>query len=190
MYSTCEVYVASYMHIYRASILILRYEMSCVSISSHSSVIQGHGKEDWIITFNPPEITAVPGLCALISCTFTYPNEANPIDNVQWGVCNKNGGQCKNMRSIFEGKVSTQHKNTIEEKETETERIKMLEPDLTKNNCSIIMKDIKAEDEKIYAFRVEGPTPHKMTYTPTVKVIIQGNACLCLVKFKRSRLFL
>jgi len=90
--------------------------------------------------------------------------------------------------TIFKGKVSTQHKNKIEEKETE--RIKMLEPDLTKNNCSIIIKDIKAEDGKIYAFRVEGQNKHKVTYTPTVKVIIQGNACLCLVKFKRSRLFL
>ncbi|XP_039527121.1 sialic acid-binding Ig-like lectin 12 isoform X2 [Pimephales promelas] len=133
----------------------------------------GYGNEDWAITINPPEIIAVPGLCALISCTFTYPNEANPIDNVQWIVCSKDDQCKKKISSIIEGKVSTQHKNTIEEKETETERIKMLEPDLTKNNCSIIMKDITAEDENIYAFRVEGPTPHKNTYTPTVKVIIQ-----------------
>ncbi|KAK7156784.1 hypothetical protein R3I94_006736 [Phoxinus phoxinus] len=131
----------------------------------------GNGKEDWNITFNPPEITAVPGLCALISCTFTYPEEAKPIDNVQWIVCTN--GQCKKDRRIFKGKVITQNKNKREEKKTEAERIKMLEPDLTKNNCSIIMKDITAEDENEYAFRVEGQLKHKSTYTPTVKIIIQ-----------------
>ncbi|CAM4555702.1 unnamed protein product [Leuciscus chuanchicus] len=129
----------------------------------------GKGKEDWTITFNPPVITAVPGLCALISCTFTYPEAAKPIENVQWLVC-KNG-ECK--KGIFMGKVSTQDKIELEEKETETERIKMLEPDLTKNNCSIIMKDIKAEDENEYAFRVEGKLTQKSTYKPTVKMIIQ-----------------
>ncbi|KAK7156787.1 hypothetical protein R3I94_006737 [Phoxinus phoxinus] len=131
----------------------------------------GNGQEAWHITFNPPEITAVPGLCALISCTFTYPEEAKPIDNVQWIVCRN--GQCKKDRRIFKGKVSTQNKIKLEEKETETERIKMLEPDLTKNNCSIIMKDITAEDENEYAFRVEGQNPHKITYKATVKIIIQ-----------------
>ncbi|CAM4555718.1 unnamed protein product [Leuciscus chuanchicus] len=131
----------------------------------------GNGKEDWIIAFNPPVITAVPGLCALISCNFTYPEAAKPIENVQWLVC-KNV-QCNKNEKMFKGKVSTQNKIELEEKETETERIKMLEPDLTKNNCSIIMKDIKAEDENEYAFRVVGQGKHKSTYNPTVKIIIQ-----------------
>ncbi|XP_077063918.1 sialic acid-binding Ig-like lectin 14 [Siphateles boraxobius] len=148
------------------SVLVLN--ILCAGISSHSSVIQG--KEDWSLTFNPAEIIAVPGICALISCTFTYPEEAKPIDYVQWIACYKNG-QCK--KSIFKGNVSTQQKNKWEEKKTKKERIKMLEPDLTKNNCSIIMKDIKAEDEKEYAFRVEGQFTHKMTYTSRVKIIIQ-----------------
>lgn len=104
-------------------------------------------------------------------------------------MCNKNG-KCNIDSSIFKGTVSTQQKNKLEEKETDTERIKMLESDLTKNNCSIIMKDIKAEDENEYAFRVEGYGTKKNTYTPKVKIIIQGNACLCLPKFKRSCLFL
>lgn len=145
-------------------------------ISSRSCVIQGNGKEDWSITFDPPEMTAVPGLCALISCTFTYPEAAKPIDNVQWIVC-KNG-QCRKDGTIFKGNVITQNTIKLEEKKTETERIKMLELDLTKNNCSIIMKNIQAEDENEYAFRVEGQKTHKSTYKPRVKIIIQGNACL------------
>ncbi|XP_067306335.1 sialic acid-binding Ig-like lectin 12 isoform X2 [Pseudorasbora parva] len=118
----------------------------------------GNGNNDWSITFNPQEITAVPGSCALISCTFTYPDKAKPIDNVQWMMCQN--GQCR--KSIFKSK-----------KETETEQIKMLEPDLTKNNCSFIMKDMKAENAKEYAFRLEGQNSQRNTYYPRVKIIIQ-----------------
>ncbi|XP_051720146.1 sialic acid-binding Ig-like lectin 14 isoform X2 [Ctenopharyngodon idella] len=145
---------------------------SCIILSMLllNILCTGHGNKGWGITFNPPEVTAVPGLCALISCTFTYPDKANPIDNVQWKVCSKTG-ECKN--DIFKGKVSTQNENKLEEKETETERIKMLEPDMSKTNCSIIMKDIKAEDENEYAFRVEGQKTYKNTFNPTVKIIIQ-----------------
>ncbi|XP_016128439.1 sialic acid-binding Ig-like lectin 12 [Sinocyclocheilus grahami] len=49
----------------------------------------------------------------------------------------------------------------------------MLDPGLTENNCSIIMKNIKAEDKKEYAFRVEGSHSYLYTYKPTVKLIIQ-----------------
>ncbi|XP_016414561.1 sialic acid-binding Ig-like lectin 8 [Sinocyclocheilus rhinocerous] len=126
-------------------------------------------KEDWSIIFDPPEVTAVPELCALISCTFTYPNNAKPINNVAWYVC-KNS-QCKH--EIFKAKVSKNIENKFGEKETETGQIKMLDPDLTENNCSIIMKNIKAEDKNEYAFRVEGSDSHRNTYKPTVKLIIQ-----------------
>ncbi|XP_067306333.1 sialic acid-binding Ig-like lectin 14 isoform X1 [Pseudorasbora parva] len=129
----------------------------------------GNGNNDWSITFNPQEITAVPGSCALISCTFTYPNKAKPIDNVQWMMCQN--GQCR--KSIFNSRVSKQNENKLDEKETETEQIKMLEPDLTKNNCSFIMKDMKAENAKEYAFRLEGQNSQRNTYKPRVKIIIQ-----------------
>ncbi|ROI15228.1 Sialic acid-binding Ig-like lectin 12 [Anabarilius grahami] len=147
----------------------MTYRNETLKASITISVIR-HGNKDWSITFNPPEVTAVPGLCALISCTFTYPDNIN-IKNVQWKVFDENG-----ENEIFKRKVSEKNKDKLEEKETETERIKMLEPDLTKNNCSIIMKDIKAEDENEYAFRVEGQKTHRYTYTPRVKITIQDNA--------------
>ncbi|XP_016325829.1 sialic acid-binding Ig-like lectin 8 [Sinocyclocheilus anshuiensis] len=143
---------------------------SCTILSMLALNILCKGqKKDWSIIFDPPEVTAVPELCALISCTFTYPNKAKPINNVAWYVC-KNG-QCKD--EIFKAKVSKNIENKFGEKETETGQIKMLDPDLTKNSCSIIMKNIKAEDKNEYAFRVEGSHSQLNTYKPTVKLIIQ-----------------
>ncbi|KAF4104373.1 hypothetical protein G5714_015360 [Onychostoma macrolepis] len=129
----------------------------------------GQENEDWNITFDPPEVTAVSGVCALISCTFTYPNTAEPINYVKWFAC-KNG-QCKD--EIFKAKASTNTENKLGENESKKGQIEMLEPDLTKNNCSIIMKDIKAEDQMEYSFRVEGSHSQRNTYKPTLKIIIQ-----------------
>uniref|UniRef100_A0A8C1XH25 Si:dkey-24p1.7 n=1 Tax=Cyprinus carpio TaxID=7962 RepID=A0A8C1XH25_CYPCA len=114
--------------------------------------------KDWNISFNPPEVTAVSGLCALISCTFTYPEKAQP-KTVQWNVCNK-PTECKNVN---EGQIG-------ERKLTETEQIKWLEPDPSKNNCSSIIKEIK-EDEREYTFKFvkQGETLHNSS----VKIIIQ-----------------
>ncbi|XP_052432717.1 myeloid cell surface antigen CD33 isoform X8 [Carassius gibelio] len=113
---------------------------------------------DWKITFNPPEVTAVSGLCALISCTFIHPDKDQAqID--QENVCN-NPTECKNETEIqIEGKQLF-----------ETEQIKLLEPDLTKYNCSRIIKEIK-EDEREIVFKI---VQNKKTLSKaSVKIIIQ-----------------
>ncbi len=92
-------------------------------------------------------------------------------------------GQCNG--EIFKAQAS---RNT-EEDESKTGQTETLEPDLTKNNCSIIVKDIKAEDQIEYSFRVEGSNPQKNTYNTTVKIIIQGNY-LGLAQFKIPCFFL
>lgn len=130
--------------------------------------------KDWNISFNPPEVTAVSGLCALISCTFTYPEKAQP--KTYQIKCN-DPTKCKNVIEIQIGGG----------KLIETEQIKWLEPDPSKNNCSSIIKEIK-EDEREYTFIFvrQGQTLHNSS----VKIIIQGNACLCLAKLNRSCFFL
>uniref|UniRef100_A0A8C1XF60 Si:dkey-24p1.7 n=1 Tax=Cyprinus carpio TaxID=7962 RepID=A0A8C1XF60_CYPCA len=113
--------------------------------------------KDWNISFNPAEVTAVSGLCALISCTFTYPEKAQP-KTVQI-KCN-DPTKCKNVIKIQIGGG----------KLIETEQIKWLEPDPSKNNCSSIIKEIK-EDEREYTFKFvrQGETLHNSS----VKIIIQ-----------------
>uniref|UniRef100_A0A672KZE2 Sialic acid-binding Ig-like lectin 14 n=2 Tax=Sinocyclocheilus grahami TaxID=75366 RepID=A0A672KZE2_SINGR len=144
----------------RCTILfILKLNMLCT----------GQENNDWNITFNPPEVTAVAGLCALISCTFTYPDEAKP--NVRWNECNKKGN-CKNeIYNLRNVKEEREKVGKLEKKEIKSGRIEMLESDLTKNNCSIIMKNIRAEDKKEYMLRLE--ESGRNTYNLTVKITIQ-----------------
>lgn len=101
-----------------------------------------------------------------------------------WNVC-KNG-QCK---EIFKAQASRNTENKLAEDEIKTGQTETLEPDLTNNNCSIIVKDIKAEDQIEYSFRAEGSNPQKNTYNTTVKIIIQGNY-LGLAQFKIPCFFL
>uniref|UniRef100_A0A8C1R7K6 Si:dkey-24p1.7 n=1 Tax=Cyprinus carpio TaxID=7962 RepID=A0A8C1R7K6_CYPCA len=128
----------------------------------------GQENNDWNITFNPPEVTAVAGLCVLISCTFTYPDEAKP-SNVLWNECNKIGkcGEIFNLNGTKE-KVNG---IKVEKENIKPGRIEMLEPDLTKNNCSIIMKNITPSDKKYYMLRLE--ESGRKTYNLTVKITIQ-----------------
>lgn len=76
---------------------------------------------------------------------------------------------------------------TKEKKNIKSGRIKMLEPVLTKNNCSIIMKNITPSDKKEYMLRLE--ESGRNTYNLTVKITIQGNAYLCLAMLNRSCVF-
>ncbi|XP_059369939.1 sialic acid-binding Ig-like lectin 5 [Carassius carassius] len=113
---------------------------------------------DWKITFNPPEVTAVSGLCALISCTFIHPDK----DKAQTDHENvhNNSTEYKNIHEIqIKGK-----------KLFEKDQIMWLEPDLTKNNCSSIIKLMK-EDEGEYVFTIvrDGQT----LSNASVKIIIQ-----------------
>ncbi|XP_016339045.1 sialic acid-binding Ig-like lectin 8 [Sinocyclocheilus anshuiensis] len=113
----------------------------------------------------PPEIT-----WRIKTREGNIPDEAKPI-NVQWNECNKKGN-CKNeifnLRNVKEERVKG---SKVEKKEIKSGRIEMLEPDLTKNNCSIIVKNIRAEDKKEYVLRLE--ESGRNTYNLTVKITIQ-----------------
>ncbi|XP_065136630.1 sialic acid-binding Ig-like lectin 7 isoform X3 [Paramisgurnus dabryanus] len=110
---------------------------------------QGELNNDWNISFTPPEETAVSGLCAHISCSFSYPNGAVPKNLL---LC-KASNQCKEAQAVKKTKY------------------KMLETDLNKKNCSIIINNIKAEDEREYKIRVEGDQSY--TYNRRFKIIIE-----------------
>ncbi|XP_051966179.1 sialic acid-binding Ig-like lectin 14 isoform X2 [Xyrauchen texanus] len=137
---------------------------SCVFLLLMMLNMSAGQNNKWHITFNPQEITAVPGLCALISCNFTYPDQAKPVQKILLYACNKNG--CN--KEIFNF-----NKNSRRYKQSEAGQIEMLETDPHKNNCSIIMKDINVTDEGEYAFRVEGSNGQKITYPTRFKVAIQ-----------------
>lgn len=125
-----------------------------------SVLCRGQANNGWNITFNPTEVNAVQGLCAHILCTFSYPDDAKPIEEVMWQMCDKHN-KCNN---IFK---QNNNKN-------EAEQIGKLKPDLSKNNCSIIIKDIE-EDEKEYKVKIKGKKGENVS---TIKIRIQAEPTL------------
>lgn len=140
-----------------------------------SCFIQGQKNTGWSITVDPPEVIAVPGSCALISCTFNYPTETKSFTNFQWRACNATKCKQKNVNN--------------KTKENDNGQIKMLDPGLGTNNCSFIIKDIKPEDQGEYVLRVEPSGLNETLFKPKVKISIQGNDCLCLAMYKNVLLF-
>uniref|UniRef100_A0A8C8CLN7 Ig-like domain-containing protein n=1 Tax=Oncorhynchus tshawytscha TaxID=74940 RepID=A0A8C8CLN7_ONCTS len=110
---------------------------SCPSASSSS----------WTITVSPAEITAEKGLCAVISCTFTHPDNIKPTAAV-WFKC-PTKGKCD------EDKIRIVHSNKPSKaQEGYKQRVSLLETDLTKKNCSVIINDIRENDAGEYQFRL------------------------------------
>uniref|UniRef100_A0A674C9G3 Ig-like domain-containing protein n=1 Tax=Salmo trutta TaxID=8032 RepID=A0A674C9G3_SALTR len=101
------------------------------------------------------------GLCAVISCTFNHLDSVKPNAAV-WYKYPANGKREKDNHIIF------QSKNPSEAQEGSKHRVSLLETDLTKGNCSVIINDIKENDAGQYQFRmIGGPftDPQKITVT-------------------------
>ncbi|XP_041728577.1 sialic acid-binding Ig-like lectin 5 [Coregonus clupeaformis] len=116
------------------------------------------------ITFSPEKITAQTGLCAVISCTFTHPANVKPTTAI-WYKCPSKGKCVQHRNIIFHSK------DPSKAQEGYKQRVSLLETDLTKGNCSVIINDIREKDTGMYQFRMlEGPFtyPRKMKITVTV----------------------
>ncbi|CDQ58077.1 unnamed protein product [Oncorhynchus mykiss] len=91
------------------------------------------------IIFSPEEITAQTGLCAVISCTFNHSDRVKQNAAV-WYKYPANGKRKKDHHIIFHSK------NSSKAQEGYNHRVYLLETDLTKGNCSVIINDIREND--------------------------------------------
>ncbi|XP_031646617.1 sialic acid-binding Ig-like lectin 14 isoform X1 [Oncorhynchus kisutch] len=124
----------------------------------------------WTITFSPAEITAEKGLCAVISCTFTHPDNIKPTPAV-WFKCPK--GKCD------EDKIIIFHSNKPSKaQEGYKQRVSLLETDLTKKNCSVIINDISENDAGEYQFRLPGSNTSQKKVKITVSALTQKPSVL------------
>uniref|UniRef100_A0A8C8CNY9 B-cell receptor CD22 n=1 Tax=Oncorhynchus tshawytscha TaxID=74940 RepID=A0A8C8CNY9_ONCTS len=117
----------------------------------------------WTITVSPAEITAEKGLCAVISCTFTHPDNIKPTAAV-WFKCPTKGKCDEDKIRIFHLKEPSKAHDGYEQ------RVSLLETDLTKKNCSVIINDIRENDAGEYQFRL----PNSNTYPKKVKITVSG----------------
>uniref|UniRef100_A0A3B3DWS9 Ig-like domain-containing protein n=1 Tax=Oryzias melastigma TaxID=30732 RepID=A0A3B3DWS9_ORYME len=111
---------------------------------------QQHCVGEYCITVSNDEITAEPGLCVVIPCSFTTPSNFKP-QHLVWFKC-KSNKRCFNSDVIF-------HTNTNAKKTLESEfmgRVSLLDPDVNHLNCSIRISDLRESDSGFYQFRVNG----------------------------------
>uniref|UniRef100_A0A3Q4MN54 B-cell receptor CD22 n=1 Tax=Neolamprologus brichardi TaxID=32507 RepID=A0A3Q4MN54_NEOBR len=108
------------------------------------------------------------GLCVVIPCSFTTADEFTPKHTV-WYKCEASQHSCSDDEIIFHS-----NKNTDKKVQSGFEgRVSCLEPDVSQNNCSIIINDLKESDSGSYQLRVTGELNGKedgFTFIPRVTV--------------------
>ncbi|XP_026225936.1 sialic acid-binding Ig-like lectin 14 [Anabas testudineus] len=107
----------------------------------------------YCITLPEGEITAEAGLCVVLPCSFTNDAVFN-VTGFIWHKChsatNKRCDISGTGRLIF---------NSSSNENVEPEfrgRVSLLEPDVTKKNCSIIINDLRKSDSGSYELRLVG----------------------------------
>uniref|UniRef100_A0A674CYA1 Ig-like domain-containing protein n=1 Tax=Salmo trutta TaxID=8032 RepID=A0A674CYA1_SALTR len=109
------------------------------------------------------EITAENGLCAVISCTFTHPDNIKPTAAI-WFKCHTNDRCDQDRNIIFHSETPSKAQEGFKQ------RVSLLETDLTKKNCSVIINDIRENDAGEYQFRLPG----SYTYLKNVKITVSA----------------
>ncbi|XP_034145036.1 sialic acid-binding Ig-like lectin 7 isoform X2 [Esox lucius] len=116
------------------------------------------------INISPAEITVQTGLCAVISCTFTHPDNVQPKDAL-WLKCLDEG--CTNKKeAIFSSEQSSNVKKDYRQ------RVSLLERDLSKKNCSMIINNINENDQGKYTFRIKTSKAAGYTYKDKVNITV------------------
>ncbi|XP_042072041.1 sialic acid-binding Ig-like lectin 11 isoform X2 [Haplochromis burtoni] len=133
---------------------------------------QQHCDKGYCVTLSERELTAEAGLCVVIPCSFTTADEFTPKHTV-WYKCETSQHSCSEPDIIFHS-----NKNTDKKAQAGFEgRVSRLEPDVSQNNCSIIINDLKESDSGSYQLRVTGELNGKedgFTFIPRVTVSVKG----------------
>nr|XP_004576384.1 sialic acid-binding Ig-like lectin 14 [Maylandia zebra] len=125
----------------------------------------------YCINLTGRELTAEAGLCVVIPCSFTTADEFTP-KHIVWYKCEASQKFCSDADIIFHS-----NKNTDKKAQSGFEgRVSRLEPDVSQNNCSIIINDLKESDFGSYQFRVTGELNGQQggfTFIPRVTVSVK-----------------
>ncbi|KAG7476216.1 sialic acid-binding Ig-like lectin 10 [Solea senegalensis] len=122
--------------------------------------------DEFCVTLAEKEITAVAGLCVVIPCYFTTPDTFLP-NNLVWYKCEATKRRCGDADTIFRTnmfnrKIQSGFRG----------RVSLLEPDV-KNNCTIIISNLKESDSGSYQLRINGFLSG-YTFLPRATVSVKG----------------
>ncbi|KAK2844930.1 hypothetical protein Q5P01_011589 [Channa striata] len=116
------------------------------------------------------EITAEAGLCVVIPCSFTTDPDFE-TQSIVWYKCESSKPRCTLSEIVF----TTNHKYKVQS--AFKERVSLLEPDTSQNNCSIIINDVKESDSGSYQLRVNGlkfGNKYGFTFSTRATVSVKG----------------
>ncbi|TNN67770.1 Sialic acid-binding Ig-like lectin 14 [Liparis tanakae] len=119
-----------------------------------------HCYNGYCITFRKGEITAEAGLCVVIPCSFTTAAGFTPKHMV-WFKCEPPKAKCGDVDIIFHT-----NKNNNKVQSEFLGRVSLLEPDVLKRNCSIIINNLTETDSGFYQLRVNALTQKPSVLIP------------------------
>ncbi|XP_063340975.1 sialic acid-binding Ig-like lectin 14, partial [Pelmatolapia mariae] len=133
---------------------------------------QQHCDRGYCVTLSERELTAEAGLCVVIPCSFTTADDFI-LKHIVWYKCEASKRSCSDDEIIFHSNKNTDKKAQSGFKG----RVSCLEPDVSQNNCSIIINDLKESDSGSYQLRVTGVrdgTQDGFTFSQRVTVSVKG----------------
>ncbi|XP_070822684.1 myelin-associated glycoprotein-like [Chaetodon trifascialis] len=116
------------------------------------------------------EITAEAGLCVVIPCFF-YPGYGFDPQHMIWYKCEPVKEKCGDSDMIFHT-----NKNSKKVQSGYKGRVSLLEPDVSKRDCSIVVNDLTESDSGVYQLRVNGLLnwrPDGFTFSPRATVSVK-----------------
>ncbi|RVE63060.1 hypothetical protein OJAV_G00163030 [Oryzias javanicus] len=156
-------------HLLWASLI---FSVRSISSSAGASVLgQPYCYYGFCISVSEEEISAEPGLCVVIPCSFTTPYYFIP-QHLLWFKC-ESSRRCGDSDIVF-------HTNENTKKSLKPEfmgRVSLLDPDVNNGNCSIRISDLRESDSGSYQLRVNGYNYGKkdgLTFNKRTSVIVRG----------------
>ncbi|XP_078251088.1 sialic acid-binding Ig-like lectin 13 [Rhinoraja longicauda] len=122
------------------------------------SLLQAAVSTEWTANY-PSEVTAQRGLCAWIPCHYSYPSHLN---NKPTGIWINDENWNPSPLAFHSGnpdKVSTKFHNRTR-----------LSGTLRDGNCSLVIDNIKQEDEGPYHFRIEFNSKDRYSFFPVTRL--------------------
>ncbi|XP_028326247.1 hemicentin-1-like [Gouania willdenowi] len=123
--------------------------LGCSTASSGFSGVESC-VNDFCVTLSEHELRAEAGLCVVIPCTYSVPSTFTP-QHIVWYKCNSWTERCYDSDIIFHS-----NKQNNKPKQAFIGRVSLLEPDMQKMNCSIMINDLTVSDTGSYQVKVIG----------------------------------
>ncbi|XP_037128828.1 sialic acid-binding Ig-like lectin 16 [Syngnathus acus] len=141
-------------------------------VSDYTAAVASHSddfcEKGFCISLSKSQIVSEVGLCVVIPCSFSSASDFTPHSLV-WFKCPQSKSRCSDTEIIFHSK------NSGKIQEHFRGRVGMLEPDVRRRNCSIVINDLTFSDSGSYQLRVNGfvsSNPDGFTFRRRVSVTV------------------